>query len=96
MMKNEFVKVMCTDKDKDGNNIGTGAELIRLECLRKVVKWFGSTGTEICFEWRDEKLDEERQWVYDCGSTYTRDCLLEEYEKQLCGCVKRRKAKYND
>jgi hypothetical protein len=85
----EYVKVMATLKDEEGNALDTLKELIRLECLRKVVRWGGNAGTEICFEWYDEKQDAERQWIYDCGTSYARECLFAEYEKQLCGCVKR-------
>ena len=85
----EYVKVMATLKDEEGNVVDTLKEIIRLECLRKVVRWSGDAGTEICFEWFDEKQNAERQWIYDCGTDFIRECLFTEYEKQLCGCVKR-------
>ena len=84
-----FVKVMGTHRDEEGNIIEVSQELIQADCLKKVVKWNGDSGTEICFEWYDEKLNVNRQWIYDCGKTYVRDMLFEEYEKQLCGGAKK-------
>lgn len=82
-----FVKVMGTHKDEDGNILDTAQELIHVDCLKKVVRWGGDSGTEICFEWYDEILNRNRQWVYDCGTNYLRGVLFEKYEEQLCGEV---------
>ena len=85
----QFIKVMATLKDEDGKIFDQSAELIRAEQLLKVVKWNGSNGHEICFEWYDEVRQQEIQWVYDCCSSYARDVLFEKYEKMLCGAVVR-------
>lgn len=85
----QFIKVMVTEKNENGDAIGCCTELIRAEQLLKVVKWNGSNGHEICFEWYDEVRQQEIQWVYDCCSSYARDVLFEKYEKMLCGAVVR-------
>lgn len=83
----QFIKVMATEKNENGDVIGCVTELIGIEQLLKVVKWNGSNGHEICFEWYDEVRQQEIQWVYDCCSSYARDVLFDKYEKMLCGAV---------
>lgn len=83
----QFIKVMATEKNENGDVIGCVTELISIEQLLKVVKWNGSNGHEICFEWYDEVRQQEIKWVYDCCSSYARDVLFDKYEKMLCGAV---------
>lgn len=83
----QFIKVMATEKNENGDVIGCVTELISIEQLLKVVKWNGSNGHEICFEWYDEVRQKEIKWVYDCCSSYARDVLFDKYEKMLCGAV---------
>lgn len=74
----KFVKVMNTNDDS-----GISTELIRIDDLIKIVKWFGETGTEIAFEFNDATRKRRMQWIYDCGTTYHRDIVFNEYEKEL-------------
>lgn len=76
---NEYVKV----SHSSGGIVQE--ELIKKEYLKKIVKWNGNTGTEICFEWFDPKVDCHRQWVRDFGSVYLRDKIFDEYERYLTG-----------
>ena len=80
-----FVKVMRTVKNADNEAVDHHEELIKLDDLIKVVKWYGETGTEVCFEWYDKTINRKRQWIYDCGTTGIRDGLFDRYELMLCG-----------
>lgn len=74
-----FIKVM---RKRDEDDIAQ-EELIRVEDLIKVVKWNGENGTAICFEFNDPTRGNRQQWVYDCGSTYRRDILFDNYVEVL-------------
>lgn len=74
-----FIRVM---NKKDENDIGQ-EELIRVDDLIKIAKWNGEGGTEIGFEFNDRTRGYRQQWIYDCGSTYRRDILFDNYEEML-------------
>lgn len=78
----EFIKVV--DKDEYGE---ISTEIIRTENLRKIVRWYGDSGTAIAFEWYDASTRKERRWIYDCGTKYLCDLMLEQYEKLLTGTI---------
>ena len=77
----KFIKVMSNDNEH--NYVHT--EIISTEDLVKVVKWYGNTGSAICFEWNCPIRNMRRQWIYDFGSERIRDDIFAKYEKLLVG-----------
>jgi len=77
----KYVKVMANDNES--NLVKT--EIISTEDLLKVVKWYGNTGSAICFEWNCPVTNKRRQWVFDFGSERIRDDIFAKYEELLVG-----------
>ena len=78
----EFIKIV----NKDGCG-GISAAIIRTENLRKIIRWYGDSGTAIGFKWYDTSTSKERRWIYDCGNKYLCDLMFEQYEKLLTGTI---------